>query len=543
MPRYALGLDSSTQSLTAIVIDPEEGKVVYEDSLQFDEAFPEYGTENGVLRDPSDPTVVHSPPALWAAALDRILERMAGADFPTGEIAAISGSGQQHGSVYLRRGAIERFAGFSAEKELAPQVEPLLSRPTSPVWMDSSTSEECAEITRAMGGSERLARETGSIAFERFTGPQIRKFFKESPRAYEETGRIHLVSSFLASLLLGGDAPIDPGDGAGMNLMDIRTFSWHPDALAATAPGLLERLPPIRPSDSVAGAVASRIVRRYGFDPGCRVVTCSGDNPNSLVGVGLVDPGAVAVSLGTSDTLFGFMKALRTDPRGEGHVFGAPTGDYMSLICFKNGSLARERIRDRHGLDWTAFSRILEETAPGNEGRILLPWFDPEIVPKVLEPGERWYGDDRRTAETEVRAVVEAQMLSLRLHSRWMGTTPERIHATGGASKNRAILQVMADVTNAAVYPLEIGNSAALGAAMRAARWTGSAEEPARPWEDLVERFTRPDLGGAVTPRPETRELYDAMLDVYEACERHALGEGPDPSPIRERFAQRFFGS
>ncbi len=72
--------------------------------------------------------------------------------------------------------------------------------------------------------------------------------------------------------------------------------------------------------------------------------------PCSLVGVGLVREGRLAISLGTSDTVFGLMREPRVDRTGTGHVFGAPTGDYMGLTCFKNGSLARERIRDQFGL-------------------------------------------------------------------------------------------------------------------------------------------------------------------------------------------------
>ena len=87
--------------------------------------------------------------------------------------------------------------------------------------MDSSTSAECAEIEAAVGGGQALAQRTGSRAFERFTAAQIRKFSKTDPAAYAATDRIHLVSSFLASLLTGGHAPLDPGDASGTNLMDL----------------------------------------------------------------------------------------------------------------------------------------------------------------------------------------------------------------------------------------------------------------------------------------------------------------------------------
>ena len=86
-------------------------------------------------------------------------------------------------------------------------------------------------------------RATGSTTFERFTGPQIRKFYKTQPDAYAHTAHVMLVSSFMASLIAGTVAPIDHGDGAGMNLMDIQRRAWHPLALDATALACLTACP------------------------------------------------------------------------------------------------------------------------------------------------------------------------------------------------------------------------------------------------------------------------------------------------------------
>src|SRR5262249_57704199 len=113
------------------------------------------------------------------------------------------------------------------------------------------------------------------------------------------------------------------------------------------------------------------------------VVSWSGDNPCSLIGTGLVHERLAAISLGTSDTIFSRRREPRTDATFTGHVFGAPTGDFMGLTCFANGSIARERVRDRFGLSWSGFAAALEATPPGNDGRLLLPWFDPEITPLV----------------------------------------------------------------------------------------------------------------------------------------------------------------
>jgi xylulokinase len=521
-----LGLDSSTQGLTATAIDIDgtRRRVLFERAVAFDQALPAYGTRRGVVAG-EGPLERLAPPLMWAEALDLVLGEVAASGLDLASLRAISGSAQQHGSVYLVRGAGDRLARLDPGRPLAGQLSGIFSRERSPIWMDASTAAECAAITASVGGADALARLTGSRAFERFTGPQIRKFARTRPDAYARTERIHLVSSFMASLLAGRHAPIEPGDGSGMNLLDLARGQWAKEALEATADGLEAKLPPVAASWSVVGELAPYWQRRYGYPP-ARVIAWSGDNPCSLVGNGLVSEGRVAVSLGTSDTVFGFMPAPHADPSGTGHVFASPTGGFMGLTCFSNGSLARERVRDEHGLDWAGFSALLRATPPGNGGALMLPWFEPEITPPVLRPGVRRVGLDPRDAAANVRAVVEAQMMAMRRHSRWMGVEVEVIHATGGASANRDILQVMADVFGATVYRLAAGNSAALGAALRA--YHGDALASGRPldWREVVAGFADPDPETRVEPRAEHRVAYDALIERYARAEQDALAEG-----------------
>ena len=534
MPLY-LGFDSSTQGLTGIVVEiaGSERRVVFQRSLNFDADFPQYGTRSGVLPRP-DPLVATSSPLLWAEALDRfmgILARDSTLDLT--QLRAVSGAAQQHGSVYLNGAAAAGLARLDPQGPLAGQVRPMLSRADAPIWMDASTTAQCAAIAGAVGGNEVLARLTGSRAFERFTGPQIRKYHEEDPSGYAATDRIHLVSSFLASLLIGAHAPIEPGDGAGMNLMDLKARQWSEVAVRATAPGLDRKLPALAPPWSVIGRLSHYWVERYGLPP-ANVIAWSGDNPSSLIGVGLVVPGRIAISLGTSDTLFGLLRAPRVDASGASHVFGAPTGDYMALVCFKNGSLARERVRDAYGLDWDGFSRVLRETPPGNRGAIMLPWFEPEATPPVLTPGVRRYGLDAGDAPANVRAVIEAQMMATALHAGWMGERVVAIHATGGAARNRDILQVMADVHGTEVQQLAVGESAALGAALRAFHGDQLAQGREIGWEEVVAGFVEPDA--RVRPDPRSVAVYAELKRVYAACEAHALGRGPDPAPLVQAF-------
>lgn len=519
-----LGLDSSTQGLTATVvsIDRDSRQVVWQHALNFDRDLPEYGTRHGVLQN-TDPRIVRSSPRLWADALDRMMARIAiEPSIDRMHIAAISGSGQQHGSVYLTRDGLERLAAMDSRNALASQMDGMFVREASPIWMDSSTTAECGEIDTALGGAPATAQLTGSRAFERFTGPQIRKFAKDDPSGYGATARIHLVSSFLASLLAGADAPIDPGDGAGMNLMDLASGEWSGAALAATAPDLGAKLPAIVRSSTVVGGLARYWIDRYGFSPATRTVAWTGDNPSSLIGTGLVREGRVAISLGTSDTIFGTMDAPRVSTQGIGHVFGSPTGAFMGITVFKNGSLARERVRDAFNLDWDAFSLLLQTSPAGNGGALMLPWFEPEITPDVPASGVRREHLDPHDARANVRAVVEAQMMAMARHSGWMGVRVDTIHATGGASRNREILQVMADVFDARVEQLQVSNSAALGAALRAYQAHTGA-----PWDDVLSGLVEPVAGGAMVPIREHVGLYAALMTRQQEFEARFLNRKP----------------
>jgi hypothetical protein len=194
---------------------------------------------------------------MWAAALDRMMARLARtAEIDIERLRAMSGSAQQHGSVYLNSFAAEAWRRLDPSQALAPQLKNTLSRAESPVWMDASTSVQCREIDEALGGAGAVRALTGSPACERFTGPQIRKFFQQQPVDYAATTRIHLVSSFLASLLAGVDAPIEPGDGSGMNLMDLANNRWSPKR--STPPArTATRLPP-HPLVVVASSAGSR---------------------------------------------------------------------------------------------------------------------------------------------------------------------------------------------------------------------------------------------------------------------------------------------
>ena len=479
------------------------------------------------------------------------------------QVVGISGSGQQHGSVWWRTGAESTLRSLDSSQPLSSQFASSFSLPNAPIWMDSSTAEECRAVEAAVGGAHRMAELTGSRAYERFTGNQIKRIARLFPAVYADTERISLVSSMLACVLTGRYQSIDASDAGGMNCMNVRTQQWEPTILAAIDPSgqLLHKLGErVVPSNELFGPLSPYFVQRYGFSADCRVVACSGDNPCTLAGLELTDAGDVGVSLGTSDTLFAVVSDAKPSEH-EGHVFINPVdpSTAMLMAVFKNGSLTRQAVRDRVcGGDWQRFNTALAESQPGNGGRLMFTYLESEITPTVLKTGVfRFDGGDEEVAsfdsvEAEIRGLIEGQFLSLKSHARHLGLSrPKRIVASGGASVNAALLQVLADVFQCEVQvqvvkdtrtgqdASALNNTAALGAALRAmwaiegkqhAASNGQAASPAAAngSSDGVSTSgvsARVSLHTAARPRPETAAVYDALLVRFERLEKRVVAK------------------
>ena len=527
-----LGLDSSTQGLKAVLLGADLG-VVHEGAVDFDADLPEFETTGGVHRHPDGLTVT-SPPLMWVAALDLLLGRAREGGAPLDRVVAVSGSGQQHGSVWLKPGTRARLQGLAPERSLREQLSDVFAVAESPIWQDASTRAQCRQREAALGGAQAVADLTGSRAYERFTGNQIAKIHQTRPADYEATERIALVSSFVASLLAGDYVPIDTSDGSGMNLLDLQSRQWAPAALDCTAPALATKLGPPVPGHAVVGRVHRYFAERYGLRTDCLVVAFSGDNPNSLAGLRLQEAGDVAVSLGTSDTMFGALSDPR--PSGvEGHVFANPVDPdtYMVMLGRRNGSLVRERIRDAcAGGAWEAFGALLRRAPPGNQGKIGFYVDEPEITPPIFTAGTHRFGPDDGAvdefdAATEIRALVEGQFLSLRLHGERIGLRSKRLLATGGASANREIVRVMCDVFGVPVHVAEVTASAALGAAYRALHgWTCAESGRFVPFPEVL--AAAPPFARAADPDRDAHAVYTAMVGRFARLEtRVAQSGGP----------------
>ncbi|XP_052805355.1 xylulose kinase-like [Mya arenaria] len=467
-----LGFDFSTQQIKVIAVDGDLN-VKYDEHVKFDTDLPEFGTENGAHIH-ADKITVTAPTVMWVKALDLLLDKMKNAGFDFSRVAAMSGDGQQHGSVYWKKGARSILQNLSADKSMYDQLKDSFAIPESPIWMDASTSSHIKTLEGAVGGPLELAKITGSRGFERYTGLQIMKIVETNREGYNNTERISLVSSFGASLLLGDYAPIDYSDGSGMNLLDINKKTWSSTCLEVCGPGLAARLGDPVPANTVVGSVSQYLVSKYGFRADCKVIAFTGDNPASLAGLAPSE-GDVIVSLGSSDTVFLWIP--RATPSMDGVIFVNPIDQatFMGLVCFKNGSLSRAAVMERcAGGSWDTFSEMLQKTPPGNNGNIGLYFDVPEIQPVVM--GTYRFDEHNKQVESfppevEVRAILEGQFLARLMYAQKCGLTigpSTRVIATGGASANSSILQVIADIFNVEVYVTDVPNSAALGGCYRA---------------------------------------------------------------------------
>ncbi|KAG0296764.1 hypothetical protein BGZ96_008624 [Linnemannia gamsii] len=411
---------------------------------------------------------------------------------------------------------------------------------------DAATAREVSAVR--LLGQQRLAELTGSRAYERYTGSQILKIVQESPEVYQSTTRISLVSSFLASLLIASYASIDVADGSGMNLLDIRTKTWDPSLTrfidqggrvdfestehATAANSLMDKLGEVDASgEKVQGVLSSWFVNHYGFSPDVKIVTFTGDNPATVMAL-RAERGDAMVSLGTSDTLLLYTDthassishsddspATDTDKKKQetGTSAAAATAARLSvgylchpvdskgvlmLYCAKNGSLARERVRDLYAdSNWDRFDYYLREgmdSGGGKEKCVGFYFFDREIWPPVQgvyrfesDVAVDEFGgeaDDTAKRAANVVAICESQFLAMRIRSSQGETSStsstsssslnppgiSRILATGGASSNRVLLQLLANVFGVPVVSMGAADqqpgagSAAWGAARKA---------------------------------------------------------------------------
>lgn len=373
-----------------------------------------------------------------------------------------------------------------------------------------------------------------------------------------------------------------------MNLWDIKAGQWNEKLLALTAGNeitedLKAKLGHV-PEDGGAsfGSISKYFVERYGFPSDCQIVPFTGDNPSTILSLPLRASDAM-VSLGTSTTFL--MSTPEYLPDSAYHFMNHPTtaGLYMFMLCYKNGGLAREHVRNGingtpDSTSWDKFDKTALSTPPLSQKsesepmRMGLYFPRPEIVPNVRD-GQWRYSYDPKTEQltrlpstfdpTDARTIVESQMLSLRLrsaplitaptpasngdndnnaHTKTAPPQPRRVYLVGGGSSNPAIARICGDVLGGieGIYRLDIGgNACALGAAYKAV-WGRERRDSTHTFEQLIgERWNEAAFVKRVADgyREGVFERYGEALRGFElmeqaVCREQAQGAGAE-SPLR----------
>ncbi|RMY71999.1 hypothetical protein D0863_04790 [Hortaea werneckii] len=569
-PLY-MGFDLSTQQLKGICVDSNL-KLIHEAKVDFDADMGKYGIEKGVLTNPAEGEVF-APPAMWLESVNLVLDRLRDQGLDFSRVKGLSGAGMQHGTVFWTHDAEKMLQSLDSSKTLIEQLEPgskgervgAFAHPMSPNWQDASTQKQCDAFDAQLGSPEKLAEVTGSKAHHRFSGPQIMRYRSKYPSHYEQTGRISLVSSFLASVFLGKWAPIDISDVTGMNLWEVHKGAYNEKLLELTAggkekvPELLKKLGGTPESGGDAfGNVSDYFTKRYGFPADCKVIPFTGDNPSTILALPLQASDAM-VSLGTSTTFLMSTPMYRADPSY--HFMNHPTtaGLYMFMLCYKNGGLAREQIRNTlngdNSTSWDKFNEIatstppLSQKQPSDDMRLGLYFPRPEIVPN-LHAGQWRYGYEPKSGELkslpndflpdDARNIIESQMLSLRLRSaslvppmkhsvtgKEIPPQPRRVYLVGGGSANPAIAKIAGEVLGSqeGVFKLDIGgNACALGSAYKAV-W-GCERKGNQTFEELIgsrwdeDKFVKKVAEGY---KEGLFETYGEATTGFDKVEKHVL--------------------
>ena len=358
-PRLALGLDSSTQSLSAIVINIDTAEKCFEHSLDYraDTRLNDFGIGADYILPPKTEGEAEQPPLMYLASLDAMFTDMREAGVALENIVAINTSGQQHGHVYLNRNAAIIFANLQRAEGSTLELKTLLggvfSYFAAPIWMTANTVAQTTHVREAVGGKTQMIERSGSDAPLRFTGAVIRRVGEQSSRAYAATQKIQLISSFIPAVLSANPSvPIDTGNGCGMSLMNYRDKVWDAELLAATAQdlpggseGLLAKLPELAPPDSVVGNIAVYFVEKYGFSEECSIVAGSGDNPQAKVPVA-----GDLLSLGTSFVNMVSTDGDTLDPEGFANAMYDGIGRPFMFGCRTNGAMVWDAVRNHYGL-------------------------------------------------------------------------------------------------------------------------------------------------------------------------------------------------
>jgi xylulokinase len=451
--RCVLGIDVSTTATKAVLVD-EAGAVV-------GIGIAEYGF------DVPRPLWSEQEPALWTdGAVAAVRQVLASSGVSGDDVAAIGLTGQMHGLVLLD----------AADRVLRPAI----------LWNDQRTAHACDEIRSAVGAT-RLIELTGNDAVTGLTAPKLVWVRDHEPEVWGRVAHVLLPKDYVR-LWLTGEHALDKADGSGTLLFDLAARDWSPEVLAALRIPR-EWLPPTFEGPAATGVVTTAAAAATGLRAGTPVVAGGGDQSANAVGVGALDPGTVALSLGTSGVVFAATTSPLRDPHGRVHAFchAVPARWHlMSVMLSAAGSLRWLRDTLAPG---TGYPELVEPAAavpPGAEGMWFLPYLSGERSPHP-DPLARGAFVGLTLAHDQrhfVRAVLEGVAFGLRDGLDLMVAAgmpaPVEVRASGGGLASPTWRQILADVLEAEISTVTTTEGAAYGAALLAtpaAGWFSTVDE------------------------------------------------------------------
>lgn len=449
-----LGIDSSTQSTKALLVDAATGDVVARQSAPH-------------------PDGTSVDPRAWLDAFDQ-----ATAGF-LDRAGAVAVGGQQHGMVALDAADL-------------PVHDAIL-------WNDMRSSDQALDLIEELGGPDACAETIGSVLVASFTSTKLRWLRDHQPEAAARTRRVLLPHDYVSRHLTGGEPFTDRGDASGTGYFSTGKDDWLPE-LAEAAIGHPVELPRIVPSSEVA-ATTSR---------GVAVGAGTGDNMAAALALDLA-PGDVVVSIGTSGVASTISTSRTADGTGSVTGFADATGRFLPLTATVNAARILDLQARLLGVDHEELGRLALAAPPGAHGLTIVPYYDGERTPNLPDARGTWSGLTASTTREDLaRAAFEALLCSLADAVDHLvaatGTTPERILMVGGAARNAAVQTIAPAVFGVPVTVPAPGEYVALGAARQAAWALAGTPEPPVWASASAETYD-------AEPTPPVREAYARLRD------------------------------
>jgi len=490
---YLIGMDIGTTGTKALLID-EQGAVRASATSEYPMYTPR---PQWAEQDPQD---------WWHAAIEVLRLVLEDAGVKGEEVQAIGLTGQMHGMVMLD----------AAGEVLRPCI----------LWNDQRTAAQCEWIMDTIG-RERFLELTLNPALPGFTAPKIIWTRENEPEVYARAAKVLLPKDYIR-FKLTGEYATEVSDASGTVLLNVTERQWSREVLAELdIPA--EWLPRVVESPTITGQVTAEVAELTGLKAGTPVVGGASDQAASGVGTGIVEPGLVSVTMGTSGVVFAYTETPSRDPQGRLHTFcHAVPGKWhvMGVTLSAGGSL--RWFRDALGLQEQHVARLTRvdpyeiltaeaATVPeGCEGLLFLPYLTGERTP-YADPNIRggFVGLTLRHDKRHmVRAVLEGVAYSLRdciEIFRDLAIPISQVRAVGGGARSLVWRQIIADVFGTELVTVNITDSTAYGAGLLAGVGVGvyaSVPEACAQTIRIVDR---------VEPKPANVALYDAYYPVYRS--------------------------